>query len=107
MPKHLAIPVIALIAALMFSRLGHAQARLPGAVYDFDRKGEKPEPAPRRDISGIWEPAKGVAGGIQGKGAAAMESCKRDKPGGKYSVDPSAPITDTGYATPDCLKPAP
>lgn len=104
MQKYLVVPVMALSAGLICSPLAHAQARLPGAVYDFDRKGEKPGPAPRRDISGIWEPASGPGGGIQGKGAAAMESCKRDKTG-KYAVDPHAPINDTGYATPDCLKP--
>ena len=103
--QKMTVPMIALIPVLIFSPWAHGQARLPGAVYDFDRKGEKPGPAPRRDISGIWEPANGVAGGIQGKGAAAMESCKREKPGGKYAVDPNAPVTDTGYATPDCLKP--
>jgi hypothetical protein len=105
MQRRLVVPLIVLIAPLLSSPLGHAQARLPGAVYDFDKKGEKPGPAPKRDLSGIWEPASGPSGGIQGKGAAAMESCKRDKPGGKYSVDPKAPVTDTGYATPDCLKP--
>ena len=105
MQRRLVVPLFALIATLLPSPLAHAQARLPGAVYDFDKKGEKPGPAPKQDISGIWEPARGPAGGIQGKGAAAMESCKRDKPGGKYSVDPNAPVTDTGYATPDCLKP--
>jgi len=105
MQRRLVVPLFALIATLRPSPLTHAQARLPGAVYDFDKKGEKPGPAPKQDISGIWEPARGPAGGIQGKGAAAMESCKRDKPGGKYSVDPNAPVTDTGYATPDCLKP--
>ena len=82
-----------------------AQTRVPGAVYDFDRKGETPAPAPKRDISGIWEPASSSQGGIQGKGAAAMESCKRDPKTGRYSVDPHAPVTDTGYATPDCVKP--
>src|SRR5690348_9761033 len=105
MQMRLLVPASVLVAALNFSGLAHGQARLPGAVYDFDRKGEKPGPAPLRDISGIWEPASGVSGGIQGKGAAAMESCRRDRPGGKYSVDPHAPVTDTGYATPDCLKP--
>ena len=98
--------VIILIAALVDLPWAHAQARQPGAVYDFDKKGEKPGPAPKRDISGTWEPASGVMGGIQGKGAAAMESCKRDPKTGKYAVDPKAPLTDTGYATPDCLQPA-
>src|SRR5438270_4749701 len=103
--QKMTVPVIALGAILVFSHFALAQARLPGAVYDFDKKGEKPGPAPRRDISGVWEPASGVSGGIQGKGAAAMESCKRDPQTGKYAVDRNAPVTDTGYATPDCLKP--
>ena len=80
------------------------QNRLPGAVYDFEKKGEKLGPAPKRDLAGTWEPANGADGGIQGKGALAMESCKRDA-SGKYAVDPNAPKYDTGYATPDCLKP--
>src|SRR5260370_30020648 len=105
MQERLAVPMCVLMAVSVFSPLAHAQARLPGAVYDFDKKGEKPGPAPVRDISGVWEPASGVAGGIQGKGAAAMESCKRDPKTGKYAVDRNAPVTDTGYATPDCLKP--
>jgi hypothetical protein len=105
MPKRLAVPIIAALVVLIGSRFAHAQTRLPGAVYDFDRKGETPAPAPKRDISGIWEPASSSQGGIQGKGAAAMESCKRNPKTGRYSVDPHAPVTDTGYATPDCVKP--
>ena len=105
MQKRFVVPTIALIAVSMFSPLAHAQARLPGAVYDFDKKGEKPGPAPRRDLSGIWEPAKSAAGGIQGKGAMAMESCARDKITGRYAFQPDPPITDTGHSTPDCLKP--
>jgi hypothetical protein len=45
------------------------EIRQPGAVYDFDRPGEKPAPAPRRDISGIWIPAAGAGAGIQADGA--------------------------------------
>lgn len=48
--------------------------RQPGAVYDYDIKGEKPAPAPVRDLSGIWEPAKGFADAIQANGAKAMPS---------------------------------
>src|SRR5262252_2873926 len=86
MQKRLLAPFLGLLAIIV-PRLACAQARLPGAVYDFDRKGEKSGPAPRRDISGIWEPASSPSGGIQGKGAAAMESCKRDPKTGKYAVD--------------------
>ena len=104
MRRYFGLGAIALATLIICVPRVRGQNRLPGAVYDFDRKGEKPGPAPRRDISGIWEPASGPDGGIQGKGAASMESCKRDK-NGKFAVDPNAPVTDTGYATPDCLKP--
>jgi len=97
---------IGALIVLSFSTLAHAQmARQPGAVYDADKKGETPGPAPKRDISGIWEPAQGAGAAIQGKGALAMESCRRDKATGKFSVEKNPPVTDTGYATPDCLKP--
>ncbi len=74
MAKRLSASTILLIAFLMFSGLSHAQVRQPGAVYDFDRKGEKPAPAPRRDISGIWEPAAGAGAGINANGAQQMPS---------------------------------
>ena len=48
--------------------------RVPGAVYDFDRPNEKPQPAPKRDLSGIWEPAAGPSDAIQATGARAMPS---------------------------------
>jgi hypothetical protein len=105
MPKRFLISTITLIALLHFSAWMRAQARQPGAVYDFDRKDEKPGPAPRHDLSGIWEPAKGPGTAIAGKGAMAMESCRRDKATGKFAVQPNPPLTDTGYSTPDCLKP--
>ncbi len=55
--------------------LAYAQeVRQPGAVYDSDRKGEKPAPAPRRDISGIWLPAAGAGAGTQANGAQLMPS---------------------------------
>ena len=76
-----------------------------GAVYDRDVKGQKSGPAPRRTLAGIWEPAQRGGAGVQGKGAMAMESCRRDKTTGKYAYDSKAPVTDTGYASPDCLRP--
>jgi hypothetical protein len=105
MPKRLVVVTIFLAGlALMFSSMACAQGPQPGAVYDTP--GEKPSgPAPRRSLAGVWEQAKDAATGIQGKGAAAMESCKRDKATGKYAVNLNPPITDTGFATPDCLKP--
>src|SRR5256885_16380570 len=102
--QKMTVPVIALGAILVLSHFALAQARLPGAVYDFDKKGEKPGPAPRRDISGVWEPASGPGGGIQGKGAAAMESCKREKPGGKDAGEPNAAVAGTGLPTTAFLK---
>jgi hypothetical protein len=111
MPKRFVIPAIAVIAILVFSPLARAQqgligGRVPGAVYDVDKRGEKSGPAPRRSLAGIWEPAQGQGAGIAGKGALAMLSCKTDsaKPGG-WAIDPNPPLTDTGYATPNCLKP--
>lgn len=91
---------------LSFSAVARAQmSRQPGAVYDFDRTGEKPGPPPKRDLTGIWEPAQGPGAAIQGKGAMAIESCRRDKATGKFAVDRNTSLTDTGYATPDCLRP--
>src|SRR3954462_2704493 len=101
MSKHVVVPSLALVAVLVCSPAVHAQGPLPGAVYDKDRKGEKPAPAPRRELAGVWEPAT-PAGGIQGKGALAMESCRRDKATGRYVVQQNPPQTDTGYATDDC-----
>ena len=44
MPKRVGVLMIVLIAGLRSSTWMHAQdeARQPGAVYDFDKKGEKP-----------------------------------------------------------------
>jgi len=75
MAKRFVVPQIAVIVVLMFSPLTRAQERRqPGAVYDFDKKGEKSAPAPRRDLSGIWEPAKGAGDAIQADGAKVMPS---------------------------------
>src|SRR5207253_11334733 len=48
--------------------------RQPGAVYGFDRKGESPAPAPRHDLTGVWEPAGGPSAGVQATGAGQMPS---------------------------------
>src|SRR5258708_3449568 len=61
-----------LVVILLLSPIIHAQDRQPGAVYDFDKKGEKPEPAPKRDISGTWEPAANAGAGIAGGGAPLL-----------------------------------
>jgi hypothetical protein len=70
MAKRLLVSAGAVLVALMSVPLGSQQPpRQPGAIYDFDRPGEKPGPAPRRDISGIWVPAAGSQVGIQADGA--------------------------------------
>jgi hypothetical protein len=79
MLKRFMIPSISLIALFTFSLLACGQeqkefARQPGAVYDSDKKGEKPAPAPRHDISGTWEPAKTASDGVQAVGAKAVPS---------------------------------
>ena len=61
-------------AVLACSSVAFNQVRVPGAVYDFDRPNEKPAPAPRRDLSGIWEPALGPGDAIGATGAKAMPS---------------------------------
>jgi hypothetical protein len=74
MSKRFAASTIALTLVFMFAAQARAQVRQPGAVYDFDRKGETPGPAPRRDISGIWEPAEGAGAGINANGAQQIPS---------------------------------
>ena len=78
MPKRVVISVMSFIAMFLFSLLARTQkgefARQPGAVYDSDKKGETPMPAPRRDISGIWEPAKTASDGVQATGPKSMPS---------------------------------
>ena len=104
MAKRFAATLISLIAALIFSPfIAAAQnvARQPGAVYDFDRPDEKPAPAPKRDISGVWEPAQGPGAGLQGKGALSMGSCEYKQPGVPYT----GYAYDAKAAVPDCLKP--
>jgi hypothetical protein len=68
--------VFAAFVVLPAAVFGQSDAviRNPGAVYDFDFKGEKPAPAPRRDISGVWEPAAGPGAGINANGAQQMPS---------------------------------
>jgi hypothetical protein len=48
--------------------------RQPGAVYDPDVKDEQPAPAPRRDLSGVWEPAASANAAVQADGAQQMTS---------------------------------
>jgi hypothetical protein len=75
MCAEIVVGVIALAAVpLVAFGQNDVVVRQPGAVYDFDFKNEKPAPAPRRDISGIWEPAAGPGAGINGNGAQQMPS---------------------------------
>jgi len=60
-------------------------------VVNALKPGEKPGPAPRHDISGVWEPARGPGDGIQANGP-------RDMPyDGKPEHDP--PYTPLGLET--------
>ena len=74
MAKGFVVFAMAVVVLWLSVPLAYAQARQPGAVYDFDRKGEKPVPAPHRDISGIWLPADGAGVGTQANGAQMMPS---------------------------------
>jgi hypothetical protein len=71
------LPAFAILfgVAALFALCAVAQQdemRLPGAVYDFDKKNETPKPAPKHDISGVWEPAAGYNDGVAATGAKAM-----------------------------------
>lgn len=61
------------------------------AVNDALKPGEKPGPAPRHDISGTWEPARGPGDGIQANGPHDMPY------DGKPEHDP--PYTPLGLQT--------
>ena len=88
------------VAALGFSLLRAQEqiARQPGAIYDFDHPNEKSAPAPKRDLSGIWEPANGPGDAIQATGAKAMPS--DGKP--QHAI----PLTPLGKQTLDAHKSA-
>ena len=79
-----------MLMALTSAAMPAQTARQPGAIYDYDVKGEKPQPAPVRDLSGTWEPAKGFGDAIQANGAKAMPS------DGKPEHEP--PFTPAGLA---------
>jgi hypothetical protein len=97
MPKCLVASAVALAAVSGIAVLARAQdvPRQPGAVYDFDKKGEKPAPAPKRDLSGVWEPAAGPGAGVQANGAREMPS------DGKHEL----PFTPLGRETFTAHKP--
>jgi hypothetical protein len=91
------------IAALALPPLAHAQFsqlpmnKEPGAVYDSDVPNEKPGPAPRRDLSGIWEPAHSLADDV---GADGAKSAPAD---GKPEHEP--PFTPEGKKAYEAHKP--
>jgi hypothetical protein len=60
--------VIAAVLACPPAARGQNIMRQPGAVYDPDVKDEKPGPAPRRDISGTWEPAASANAAVNADG---------------------------------------
>jgi len=72
--RRVAVALVACAGVLASASVAYTQVRVPGAIYDFDRPDEKPAPAPRRDLSGIWEPALGPGDAIQATGAKAMPS---------------------------------
>jgi hypothetical protein len=65
MRQRFAIPAAALIVGGLCSLVASAQTAAPKP------QASKPAPAPRRDISGIWEPVRALDG-IQPNGANAM-----------------------------------
>jgi hypothetical protein len=73
-------PLIALVAVILAvlatapAAAGQNIMRQPGATYDPDVKGEKPMPAPARDLSGVWEPAASANAAVQADGAQQMTS---------------------------------
>jgi hypothetical protein len=70
----LAIAVLSIFPPLMHGQQPLQIQREPGAVYDGDVPNEKLGPPPKRDISGIWEPANSIGDGTQANGAKAMPS---------------------------------
>ncbi len=70
MSRRLVLAGLTAAGVLCLSVVTFNQAtRVPGAEYDSDFPNEKPGPAPRRDLSGIWEPARGPGDAIQANGA--------------------------------------
>ena len=71
------VALLALIVfAVLVSCLPFAETALPGQSTPSSAKAQNgvqaPAPAPRRDISGTWEPADGPGDGIQASGVKAM-----------------------------------
>ena len=118
MRKGAAAPIVVLVAVLMSALLIRAQtvpSKKSGAASDQKTppapalldgwgrpvaempKGQKPGPAPRHDISGIWEPANGPGDGIMSFGPKDMPS--DGKP------EHNLPFTPLGLKTYQAHKP--
>lgn len=105
--RSFAVAVFALLFAMTLLPLANAQnqsASAPPAPVGVDGWGkpatEPPRtgaPAPRHDISGMWQPANGPSDGIQPLGAKAMPS------DGKPEHEP--PFTPAGFAAFNKTKP--
>jgi hypothetical protein len=67
MPQCFLIPAVGLMTVWMFPLFADAQTAPPKAP----EPGNQAAPAPRRDISGIWQPVRTIDG-IQPNGALAM-----------------------------------
>jgi hypothetical protein len=92
MSKCWAVLILALITGLMFSPILRAQTAAPQAAGVEARKwnnipprksayaGKKSSPAPRRDLSGIWD-AAGLDGGFQVNGALEHPALLKQKGG--------------------------
>ncbi len=76
MTRRLAASAVALAALSFLPVRTPAQdaPRQPGAVYDADKKGEAPASAPKRDLTGVWEPAAGPSAGVQATGSGQYPS---------------------------------
>jgi hypothetical protein len=68
--RHIVLTIVA-FSVLIPSGLARAQEgrRWPGAVYDSDSKGKPSGPPPKRDLTGVWEPAKDAGAGVSFDGA--------------------------------------
>lgn len=77
MSPRLSITIVATAGMLACTGAAWSQVRVPGARYDADVPNEKPSPAPKRDLSGIWEPARGPSDAIQADGAKNMPDTGR------------------------------
>ena len=65
----------AVVSSLLLRRVQSGTVvRVPGAGTDADFPNEKPGPAPRRDLSGIWEPARGPGDAIGAQGAKSTRT---------------------------------